>query len=430
MIKRYSLSPMRELWTLESQYAHWLEVELAALAAMETHGDVPPGTYAAVQSKVRVDSGRIAQIEAEIHHDLLAFIRSLEEQAGPPGRFIHQGLTSSDVKDTALSLQMRTGLDILLREANELQELLLAKAVEYQDLVIVGRTHGIHAEPTTLGLKFGNWAAEIARDIARLKQAKETISVGKLSGPVGTYSQISSAVEKLALDKLGLRPALIATQVLQRDRHAEVLAAIAITGAALEKIALEIRHLSRTEVGEVEEPQPEGSSSMPHKRNPITAERICGLARILRGNLEAALENIALWHERDMSHSSVERVVIPDSFILLHYMLVKTRAIISGLVIHTDRIAENLGLTHGAIYSQAALIELVKHGMPRSEAHAAVKRAAERAIAEGGDFPTALQEDPAIASYLERAAVDIDALLSRVRAMSTKIITRLMEELG
>ena len=421
---------MRELWTLEAQYARWLEVELAALAAMEPLGEVPTGTYAAVQSKLHVDSARIAQIEVEIHHDLLAFIRSLEEQAGAPGRFIHQGLTSSDIKDTALSLQMRDGLDILLREADGLRKLLLTKAVEYQDLVIVGRTHGMHAEPTTLGLKFGNWAAEIARDIARLKQAKATISVGKLSGPVGTYSQISPAVEKLALEKLGLRPALIATQVLQRDRHAEVLAAIAITGATLEKIALEIRHLSRTEIGEVEEPQPEGSSSMPHKRNPITAERICGLARILRSNLQAGLENIALWHERDMSHSSVERVVIPDSFLLLHYMLVKISAIVSGLVIHADRIAENLGLTHGAIYSQAALIELVKHGMPRSEAHAAVKQAAERAIADGGDFFVALQENPAIASYLERAALDIDTLLSHVRAMSAEIIARLMKEWG
>jgi len=429
MIERYSLSPMRELWTLEAQYARWLEVELAALAAMEACGDVPPGTSAAVRGKVHVDPGRIAEIEAEIHHDLLAFIRSLEEQAGPPGRFIHQGLTSSDVKDTALSLQMRDGLDILIQEASGLRKLLGEKAVEYQDLVIVGRTHVMHAEPTTLGLKLINWAAELSRDVDRLQRARETISVGKLSGPVGTYSQISPEVERLALDELGLRPAPVGSQILQRDRHAEVLAAIAVTGASLEKMALEIRHLSRTEVGEVEEPQPEGSSSMPHKRNPITAERICGLARILRGNLQAGLENIALWHERDMSHSSVERVVIPDSFLLLHYMLVKTDRMIAGLVVNRDRIAANLRLTRGAIYSQAVLMELVRRGMPRREAHEAVKRAAERAAAEKSDLFTALHADPGIASRLADAKIDENAVLSRVKEISRKIIAEVTKEI-
>jgi len=430
MIERYSLSPMRELWTLEAQYVRWLEVELAALAALEAHGDVPAGTYAAVRDRVHVNPDRIAAIEAEIHHDLLAFIRSLEEQAGPPGRFIHQGLTSSDVKDTALSLQMRDGLDIILNEATGLKELLLEKAVEYQELVIIGRTHGMHAEPTTLGLKFGNWAAEIDRDLVRLQAAQATISVGKLSGPVGTYSQISPEVEKRALEKLGLRPAPVASQILQRDRHAEVLSALAITGASLEKIALEIRHLSRTEVGEVEEPQPEGSSSMPHKRNPITAERVCGLARILRGNLQAALENIALWHERDMSHSSVERVVIPDSFLLVHYMLVKTAKLVAGLVVHRDRIAANLHLTRGAIHSQAVLLELVKAGMPRRAAHEAVKRAAERAVREDADFFAALRADPQVAPILADAKLDEDALLARLRKMSSRMIENLRKEIG
>lgn len=430
MIERYSLSPMRELWTLRAQYARWLDVELAALSAMESLGEIPGGTYAVVREQVHVDSDRIAQIEAEIHHDLLAFIRSLEAQAGPPGRFIHQGLTSSDVKDTALSLQMRDGLDILVQEASGLRKLLGEKAVEYQDLVIVGRTHGMHAEPTTLGLKLINWAAEVSRDVGRLRRARETISVGKLSGPVGTYSQISPEVEKLALDQLGLRPAPVGSQILQRDRHAEVLAAIAVTGASLEKIALEIRHLSRTELGEVEEPRPEGSSSMPHKRNPITAERICGLARILRGNLQAGLENIALWHERDMSHSSVERVVIPDSFLLLHYMLVKTGKLISELVVNRGRIAANLRLTRGAIYSQAVLLELVKRGMPRKEAHEAVKRAAERAAIENTDLFTALHEDSTIASRLADAKIDEDAVLSRVKEMSRKIIAEVTKEIN
>ena len=424
MIDRYSLLPMKELWTLESQYKRWLEVELAALSAMEEQEEIPPGTYDGVRDKAFVDAGRIATIEADIRHDLLAFIRSLEEQAGDAGRFIHRGLTSSDVKDTALSLQMRNGLDIILDEASDMQLVLLHKAGEYQDLVVVGRTHGMHAEPTTLGLKFLLWKTELDRDIERLKLACERISVGKFSGPVGTYTQVSPQVEEIACAKLGLRPARVANQVLQRDRHAEVLAAIAITGASLEKIALEIRHLSRTEVGEVEEPVPEGSSSMPHKRNPITSERICGLARILRGNLQAALENVALWHERDMSHSSVERVIIPDSFTLLHYMLVKMRAIITDLVVHADVIARNLELTHGAIYSQAILTALVEHGMARNEAHEVIKAASIESFAQGRPLIDLLREDEKIATLLAAAKIDEGEILDRVRATSRRLIER------
>ncbi|MCD6135617.1 adenylosuccinate lyase [Candidatus Bipolaricaulota bacterium] len=430
MIDRYSLSPMRQLWTLEAQYEHWLQVELSALSAMEEQGEVPAGTYSAVREKVRVDVDRISTIEAEIRHDLLAFIRSLEEQAGDVGRFIHRGLTSSDVKDTALSLQMRAGLDLILNEASGLQTRLLEKAREYQDLIVVGRTHGMHAEPTTLGLKFLLWRSEIARDVARLQQAREVISVGKLSGPVGTYTQVSPDVEELALGKLGLRPAHVANQVLQRDRHAEVLSAIAITGATLDKIALEIRHLSRTEVGELEEPVPEGSSSMPHKRNPITSERICGLARILRANLQAGLENVALWHERDMSHSSVERLIIPDSFTLLHYMLVKMRSIISDLVVHADAIARNLNLTHGAIYSQAILIALVEQGMARSAAHEAIKAASIAALTEGRSLIEILREDGEIASLLSAANLDEEAILDRVRSTSRRLIEREASQTG
>ena len=415
---------MKELWTLESQYEHWLKVELAAFSAMEEQDEVPEGTYAAVRDKVYVDLERIATIEAEIHHDLLAFVRSLEEQAGDVGRFIHRGLTSSDVKDTALSLQMRSGLDLILDEAAGLRAELLRKAREYQNLVIVGRTHGMHAEPTTLGLKFLLWMSELDRNTDRLRLAREAISVGKLSGPVGTYTQVSPKVEEIACAKLGLRPARVANQVLQRDRHAEVLAAIAITGATLEKIALEIRHLSRTEVGELEEPVPEGSSSMPHKRNPITSERVCGLARILRANLQAALENVALWHERDMSHSSVERVIIPDSFTLLHYMLVKMSAIISGLVVHEDAIARNLELTHGAIHSQAILIALVEQGMARNEAHEAIKAASMGAFEQRRPLIDLLLEDTKVASLLAAAKVDEGEVLNRVRATSRRLIER------
>lgn len=424
MIERYSLSPMKELWSLQAQYDRWLQVELAALQAMEELGEVPEGTFAVVKRSIRVDLPRIRTIEGEIRHDLLAFIRTLEEQAGEAGRFIHQGLTSSDVKDTALSLQMRDGLDLIVREGERLRALLSEKVCQYQDLVIVGRTHGMHAEPTTLGLKFLLWHEEIGRNLSRLVQARETIHVGKLSGPVGTYSCITPAVEEIACKKLGLYPARIANQVLQRDRHAEVLAAIAITGASLEKIALEIRHLSRTEVGEVEEPRPEGSSSMPHKRNSITSERICGLARILRGNLQAGLESIALWHERDMSHSSVERVILPDSFLLIHYMLVKMCGIIEGIIVHEEQIAKNLLLTRGAIYSQALLLELVDRGMARSTAHEAIKKAVQHALKADSSLLSVLRDDPQIARSLAGAGIDDEALLDRVRATSRRLIER------
>lgn len=424
MIERYSLSPMKELWSLQAQYDRWLQVELAALQAMEELGEVPEGTFAVVKRSIRVDLPRIRTIEGEIRHDLLAFIRTLEEQAGEAGRFIHQGLTSSDVKDTALSLQMRDGLDLIVREGERLRALLSEKVCQYQDLVIVGRTHGMHAEPTTLGLKFLLWHEEIGRNLSRLVQARETIHVGKLSGPVGTYSCITPAVEEIACKKLGLYPARIANQVLQRDRHAEVLAAIAITGASLEKIALEIRHLSRTEVGEVEEPRPEGSSSMPHKRNSITSERICGLARILRGNLQAGLESIALWHERDMSHSSVERVILPDSFLLIHYMLVKMCGIIEGIIVHEEQIAKNLLLTRGAIYSQALLLELVDRGMARRTAHEAIKKAVQHALKADSSLLSVLRDDPQIARSLAGAGIDDEALLDRVRATSRRLIER------
>lgn len=424
MIKRYSLSPMKELWSLQAQYDRWLQVELAALHAMEKLGEVPEGTFAVVEKTVRVDLPRIHETEEEIRHDLLAFIRTLEEQAGEAGRFIHQGLTSSDVKDTALSLQMRDGLDLIVHEAERLRTLLFEKARQYQGLVIVGRTHGMHAEPTTLGLKFLLWHEELGRDLSRLGQARESICVGKLSGPVGTYSCVTPAVEEITCEKLGLRPARSANQVLQRDRHAEVLAAIAITGASLEKITLEIRHLSRTEVGEVEEPRPEGSSSMPHKRNPITSERICGLARLLRGNLQAGLENISLWHERDMSHSCVERVILPDSFLLIHYMLVKVCGIIEGLIVHEERIAKNLSLTRGAIYSQILLIELIEYGMARSTAHEAIKAAAQRALEADSSLISALREDPQVARSLKGEGIDEEALLERVRVTSRRLIER------
>jgi len=424
MLERYSLSPMRELWSLETQYEHWLQVELAVLSALEELGEVPAGTFVTVKQAVHIDVAHIGCVENEIKHDLLAFIRCLEEQAGKVGRFIHRGLTSSDIKDTALSLQIRDALTLVLNAAEQLKDVLLEQARQYQDLVIVGRTHGMHAEPTTLGLKFFLWYAEIMRDISRLERAKGIISVGKLSGPVGTYSQISPNVERLACKRLELQPAKVASQILQRDRHAEVIAAIAITGTTLEKIALEIRHLSRSEVAEIEEPAPEGSSSMPHKRNPITSERICGLARILRGNLQSALENVALWHERDMSHSSVERIVIPDSFSLIHYMLVKTTNLIAGLVVHRENIEKNTGLTKGAIYSQILLIELIERGVSRSVAHEAIKTASQIASRDNRSLLSVLKEDPKSAKLFGESVLDEEALLNELRITSRRIIAQ------
>jgi len=423
VIDRYTLAPMKEHWTLQAQYERWLEVELAALTALEEHNRVPAGTSAAVKKAAHIDLGRIEAIEQEIGHDLLAFLRSLEEQVGEVGRFIHHGLTSSDVKDTALSLQMRDALALILKEATGLVAELRNQARQYQDLVMVGRTHGLHAEPTTLGLKFFLWSEEMSRNIERLKRAKETISVGKFSGPVGTYSQIAPEVEAHACRTLDLQPASVSSQILQRDRHAEVLAAIAITAATLEKIALEIRHLSRTEIGEVEEPRPEGSSSMPHKRNPITCERICGLARVLRGNLQPALENIALWHERDMSHSSVERIIIPDGFTLIHYMLVKMTGVISGLVIHEEKIQENLERSRGAIYSQAILLKLVERGMTRQDAHAAVETAAKQAFETGRSFLSVLKETPQVGSLLKQDDLNEASLSEDLRTTSRRIIS-------
>jgi adenylosuccinate lyase len=422
LIERYELEPMKSLWSLPAQYERWLAVELAFLQALEEAGDVPAGTHAAVERKAHVDVAQIAKIEKEIGHDLLAFIRSVEEQTGRAGRFFHRGLTSSDVKDTALGLEIRDALLLIEGAVRDLRDVLLTRAREHQDLVMVGRTHGMHAEPTTFGLKLLLFHEELGRDLERLERARETISVGKFSGPVGTYSQVSPKVERAACRLLGVAPATAESQILQRDRHAEVLFALAVTGATLEKLALEVRHLSRTEVGEVEEPAPEGSSSMPHKQNPITSERVCGLARLLRAYLQVGLENVPLWHERDMSHSSAERIVFPEGFGLLHYMLVRLTEVVSGLVVRPARMAKNLALTGGAIHSQAALVHLVDRGMPRAAAHQAIERGARRAAEEGISFLEVLRSDPTLGKRLAKDPLDEKALYDRLRRTSRRLI--------
>lgn len=377
MIERYSLPPMRQLWTEEAEYQRWLRVELAVVEALVELGEVSPEAAEAIRGRAQLDPEaiqRAKEIEAKLGHDLLAFVRMLEAGVGPEGRFLHKGLTSSDVKDTALALAMRQGLTILIDELNGLLSTVRRRAEEHKHTLMVGRTHGAHAEPMVVGLKLLNWWYELERDLERLEQAREAISYGKLSGSVGTYAHLPPEVEERVCAKLGLKPSRITDQVIQRDRHAQVVAALAILGAGLERMAVEIRNLSRTEIAELREGAPHGSSSMPHKQNPITSETISGLARILRANLQPALENIALWHERDISHSSVERLIIPDSFLAAHWMLRKAREVVENLIVDEQRMRRNLELTRGLIFSQAVLLKLVEKGMARGEAHELLQR--------------------------------------------------------
>jgi len=403
MIPRYTLPEMAEVWSENNKLRKWLDIEILAVEARARRGEVPPEALEEIRSRAAFDPERVREIEETVHHDVIAFLTNVAENVGESSRFIHYGMTSSDVLDTGLALQMREAMDLILSEARALAAALKERALDFRDLVVVGRTHGVHAEPMTLGMKFALWTFETARDIGRLERAREAVSCGKISGAVGTYAHLDPWVEAYVCERLGLKPAEVSTQVLQRDRHAEYLAAIAIAGSSLEKFALEIRGLQRTEVLEVEEPfrrGQKGSSAMPHKRNPILCERICGLARVLRGNAMAAMENVALWHERDISHSSVERVIIPDSTTLLHYMLVKFRGVVEGLQVYPENMRRNLELNRGLIFSENVLLALVDRGLTREEAYALVQRNAMRAWDEGGDFRALLAADPEVASRL------------------------------
>ena len=393
MIERYARSPMTDLWTDEAKYGRWLQVELAVSDALAELGQIPASSAQAIRERAHVDVDAAQRIEAEIGHDFLAFVRSVEAQVGPEGRYIHRGLTSYDVVDTGLSMALRDALDILLKELDRALETLKRRALEHQSTVMIGRTHGVHAEPITFGLKLLNCYDELARDHERLERARSIAAVGKISGSVGTYANVDPEVERQVCEQLGLRPALISSQLLARDRHAEALNALAITAGTLERIATEIRNLSRTEVDEVREGRPHGSSSMPHKQNPSNCETIAGLARIVRCNALAGLENMAVWHEQDLTRSSVERVVIPDSFQALHTMLVKTTSVLAHLQVNAERMRENVELTRGAVFSQGVLLALVDAGMSRTEAHQRLSAAAresertERSLADvlGGD---------------------------------------------
>ncbi|HWN21437.1 MAG TPA: adenylosuccinate lyase [Gaiellaceae bacterium] len=429
MIPRYSRPAMARIWSDETKLARWLEVELAALEGWAELGAVPRAAVDEIADRAVVPSpARVAEIEAETHHDVAAFVDAVAEQLGEEGRFFHYGLTSSDVVDTALSLQIREAGRLLLQGVERCVTAVVARAEEHRETLTIGRTHGVHAEPTTFGLKLAGWAFGLERDRARLERALEGMRVGKLSGAVGTYSATDPEVERIACERLGLEPAPSSTQVLQRDRHAEVLSALALVGASLERYALEIRHLARTEVREVEEPfgrGQKGSSAMPHKRNPIVAERICGLARVVRGHALVGLENVALWHERDISHSSAERIVLPDAFLAVDYMLDRFAWLVDGLVVRAERMRENLDSSQGLFFSQRLLLALVESGRSRDDAYRAVQRHAMRAWEAGLDFPELVRADSDIAGRVELETVfdlgvytrHVDVVFERLRAL-------------
>jgi len=381
---------MSRVWSDENKFNKWLLVEILAVEAWAELGVVPREAAAAIRRKGRVDLERIAAIEAETRHDVVAFTRALAENLGEEAKYVHYGLTSSDVVDTALAAQLQEAVDLLLSAMAELLGTLARQAKEHKLTVMIGRTHGVHAEPTTLGLKFALWHQEMGRNLERMRRARAAVSFGKISGAVGTYANVDPFVEEYVCKHMSLNPAPISTQVLQRDRHAELLAAIAITGSTLDKIATEIRGLQRTEIREVEEPfyaGQKGSSAMPHKRNPVSSERISGLARLLRGYLVAALEDIPLWHERDISHSSVERVILPDATTLLHFMLQETNRILGRLHIYPDNMLSNLQeRSFGLVFSQQVLLKLVEKGMQREEAYDLVQKAAMQSWEKGEDF--------------------------------------------
>jgi len=409
MIQRYTHPEMGQIWSDQRKYQTWLQVEIAAADAMARAGIVPADAARDIRERGAFDIARIEAIEQVTHHDVIAFTTAVAEHVGPSARWLHFGMTSSDVIDTAQAIQMRDACDLILKGLDGLMRAVRARAEEHRHTPMIGRTHGVHAEPMTFGLKLALWYAELVRDTARVRRAREVISVGKLSGAVGTFAHLPPSVEADMCRTLGLEPAPVASQVIQRDRHAELIAALAITASSLEKFALEIRGLQKTEIGEVEEPfvsGQKGSSAMPHKRNPVGCEQIVGLARLLRGNAVAAFENNALWHERDISHSSVERVILPDSFIALDHMLRRMTRIVSGMVVYPERMRENLERSRGVVFSGTVLLELAQRGVSREQSYEWVQRNAMRAFHEKRDFKTLLLADPDIANVLSPAEIE------------------------
>ena len=428
MIPRYTHPEMGAIWSDRRRYQSWLDVELAAADALAEAGVVPAQAARELRERAAFDIARIAEIEQTTQHDVVAFTTAVAEQVGPAARWLHFGLTSSDVVDTALALQMREACDIILGDLEALGEAVRLRAEEHRRTPMIGRTHGVHAEPMTFGLKLALWYAEVQRGIARIRRARDTVSVGKLSGAVGTFAHLDPAIEAGVCSRLGLAPAPVSSQIIQRDRHAELLTSLAIVGASLEKFALEVRGLQKTEIGEVEEPfgkGQKGSSAMPHKRNPVGCEQICGLARLLRGHAMAALENVALWHERDISHSSVERVILPDSFFALDHMLRRFIRIVRGMVVYPDRMRENLSRSRGVVFSGTVLLELARRGVSREQAYEWVQRHAMRSFHEQRDFKELLLGDDDVTRVLPAAdierAFDLDEQLRHVDAVFARV---------
>ncbi|MGE0040371.1 MAG: adenylosuccinate lyase [Vicinamibacterales bacterium] len=431
MISRYTNPEMGRIWSQERRYETWLAVELAAADAMAEAGIVPAEAARELREKAAFDIARIDAIEQVTHHDVIAFTTSVAEKVGPAARWLHFGLTSSDVVDTAQALQMVEATDLILRLIDGLRDAIRGRAMEHRRTPMMGRTHGVHAEPMTFGLKLAMWYDALGRDRARVERARDAVRVGKISGAVGTFAHLDPAIEEAVCRRLGLAPAPISTQVIQRDRHAELMSALAITAASLETFALEIRGLQKTEIGEVEEPfakGQKGSSAMPHKRNPIGCEQIVGLARLLRANAGAAFENVALWHERDISHSSVERVILPDSFIALDHMLRRFTRIAAGMVVYPERMLENLARSRGVVFSGQVLLELARRGVSREQAYEWVQRNAMRAFHERTDFKGLLLADADVTAVLPAAEIekvfDLDEQLRNVDRVFERVFGR------
>jgi adenylosuccinate lyase len=400
---------MGKLWDVENKYQKWLDIEIAVCEVWAELGEIPVDTLKVIKKKAQFDVQKINEIENVVKHDVIAFLTSVAQNLGPESRFIHKGLTSSDILDTALALLMREASDIIIKDIKGLMDVIKKQAYKYKDTPIIGRSHGVHAEPMTFGLKFALWYEDMRRNLERIKRAKETISIGKLSGAVGTFSNIPPAIEEKVCRKLGLKPEPVATQIVQRDRHAEYLMTLALIAASVEKIATEIRHLQRSEVLEAEEPfmaGQKGSSAMPHKRNPVGCENLSGLARLVRTNAMAALENIALWHERDISHSSVERVIIPDSSILVDYMLDRLKGILEGLHVYPKRMKENMAKSYGLYNSQRVMLALIDKGLSREDAYDIVQRDAMMSWKEEIDFKKLLLKDKEVKKYLTAKEIE------------------------
>jgi len=431
MIARYTRPEMGAIWSDARRYETWLEVELAATDALAATGVVPADDARTLRERAAFDIARIEEIEQTTQHDVIAFTTAVAEKVGPAARWLHFGLTSSDVLDTALALQMRQACDLILTDIDALLPAVKARAQEHRKTAMIGRTHGVHAEPMTFGVKLALWFAELTRDRERIVRARETVAVGKISGAVGMFAHLDPAIEADVCRRLDLKPAPVSSQVIQRDRHAELMSALAITAASLEKFALEIRGLQKTEIGEAEEPfgkGQKGSSAMPHKRNPIGCEQIVGLARLIRANAMAALENVALWHERDISHSSVERVILPDSFIALDHMLRRFTKIVAGMVVYPARMTENLGRSRGVVFSGSVLLELAKRGVSREQAYEWVQRNAMRSFNEQRDFKELLLADADVTKVLPpdavREAFDLDSQMRNVDAIFERVFGR------